>query len=196
MGHRLFGPAQAAPGEADHGDPVVVVEPPQRVAIESDLRLIAADRRPGELSAGPAIRPHRGGGRQVAEAEQGVGHPRVIVVGESGQQVVADPGAGPGLVEVAGVFAPTLTNRDEVSAHLSTRHPQERPDQRDAGAELPAWGHPGQAGQAGPADDPVQDRLGLIVARVADGDDGGPVLAGHLKEPRIAGAAGIGLEVA
>ena len=39
----------------------------------------------------------------------------------------------------------------------------------------------------------MEDRLGLVVARVADRDDGGPSPLRDLREPGIAGLAGVGL---
>ncbi len=54
----------------------------------------------------------------------------------------------------------------------------------------------GQPARAGAAEDAVQDRLGLVVARVADRHDARAARPGDLDQPLVSGAARVGLEVA
>ena len=56
-------------------------------------------------------------------------------------------------------------------------------------------GHAGQSSQAGAADHPVEDRLGLIVTRVADRHGRRPSGGGDLMQPGIPGTPCIGLEM-
>ena len=64
-------------------------------------------------------------------------------------------------------------------------------------AERPLPRNPRQAARAGAAEDAVQDRLGLVVARVADGHGARPARSGDLESATsYRAAARIGLEMA
>ena len=133
---------------------------------------------------------------QGTKADQGVGDPGVVLPGEPGKKVVANPGPGPRGVGVAGVVAIGLAERREVGPDLLAADVQQRPHQHQAPGKPAPRRDACQAAQAGPADDPMEDRLGLVVAGVADGDGLRPAGAGDLGEPGVARPPGIGLEVA
>ena len=108
---------------------------------------------------------------------------------------MADPGPGPRPVVIAGVVAEGLADRGEIRADFRAGGVQERPEQDRRGGEGPSARHPRQPAEAGPSHDPVQDRLGLVVLRMADGHPRRTPGAGDLGQPGIAGPTRIGLEV-
>ena len=136
-------------------------------------------RRPGP----PSPRPTRGcadrarwaSGRrrrppagQIAQPDQRLDDPRVVLVGQPGQQVVAEPARvreGSALVASSRWGWPIASRWSRSSARDTFSRGRIR---RGGSASRRRAGMPPGPG-AGPAEDAVQDRLGLVVARVADG---------------------------
>ncbi len=115
---------------------------------------------------------------------------RIVVRCKSGQQVVADAVARESGIEVARVIAKQLLKLSEVNKDLYPADFEQWANQRDRRPERPGPSHAGQAGDARPAQDTVQDGFGLVVGCVSRDDISCPQsLRRRLQEcvPLVAG---------
>ena len=105
------------------------------------------------------------------------------------QHDVADTVARILQVRVGLVLHPRFAARGQIRPQVGPRHVQQRPDDQPApGIDAAEAGQPGAAHQL------QQERLGLVVLRVADGDAVGPGSAGGPAEKVVADPAGCILE--
>ena len=107
------------------------------------------------------------------------------------------PGSGAREVRVGLVLSERLPQLRQVRSDLASRHIQERTNQGDLrirGKDSPPRDSR-QPAETGAADDSMENRLGLIVARVPDHYGRGATSPSDLDQPVIPGSSCLGLEV-
>ncbi len=108
-------------------------------------------------------------------------HTRVEVGREVGQQLVPHAVAPMDELGVRRVLAERQPPLAQMREHVLARRLEQRP--HDVAA---AQAHPREAGRPGPAQQPQQQRLGLIVPRVGDRDRDGRLFLAHAAQERVA----------
>jgi hypothetical protein len=104
------------------------------------------------------------------------------------KQLPAEPIAREAAIEIRSVLARGLPRIGQVGKHMGTAGVQQGAQKRRRSKRAGAR-HAGQAAQTRAAHQPMQDRFGLVVGRVAKGHESSPLGAGDsLQEnsPRLA----------
>jgi len=130
-----------------------------------------------------------------SQPDEGLGRSRVVLTGDPGEQIVADPRSRIVEIRITGIVAKRLAELVEEGAKLEPRDVQKRTQECDSISQAPArWDSPKPL-QTCSSDDAVKDRLGLIVSGMSHDHGRGRAGSGDLQEPGIARVPGVRLEV-
>ncbi len=134
---------------------------------------------------------------ELSEPDQCLDDLRVVFGRQLRQEVVSYSGPRACEIGVGFVLAVRLPQLRQVGSNLPTVGCEQGPHKRDprVGRQDPLPWDSGEPARSGASDDPVEDGLGLIVARVSDRHNFGVTGPGDLGQPVVPGAARVRLEV-